>query len=147
MTPPELQDSVLSLEGRVALLTMNRHDVRNELTGTRLAAEVAQVAEWVNRNERVSVLVLTGEGTAFSAGGNVKHMRDREHGSFGGDVHAVQAKYRQGIQRMALAMFALEVPSIDRRSSGDAGSKRPVLSRRRPLDWPTPVTGRILREA
>ena len=112
MTPPELHDSVLSVEGRLAVLTLNRHDVRNELTGTRLAAEIAQVAEWINRDERVSVLVLTGEGTAFSGGGNVKHMAEREHGSFGGDVYAVQGKYRQGIQRMALAMHALEVPAI-----------------------------------
>jgi enoyl-CoA hydratase/carnithine racemase len=112
MTPPELQDSLLSVEGRVAVLTLNRHEVRNELTGTRLAAEIVQVAEWINRDERISVLVLTGEGAAFSAGGNVKHMLEREHGSFGGSVYAVQGNYRHGIQRMAQAMLALEVPSI-----------------------------------
>jgi len=112
MTPPELHDSILAVEGRVAVLTLNRHDVRNELTGTRLAAEIAEVAEWINRDERISVLVITGEGSAFSAGGNVKHMLEREHGSFGGDVYDVQAKYRGGIQHMALAMFALEVPAI-----------------------------------
>ncbi len=112
MTPPELHDSVLSLEGRIAVLTLNRHEVRNELTGTKLAAEIAQVAEWINRDERVSVLVLTGEGSAVSAGGNVKHMLEREHGSFGGDVSAVATKYRNGIQRMAQAMHALEVPAI-----------------------------------
>ena len=112
MTPPELHDSVLSVEGRIALLTMNRHEVRNELTGTRLAAEIALVAGWINHNERVSVLVLTGEGTCFSAGGNVKHMLEREHGTFAGDVYAVQTSYRQGIQRMAQAMLALEVPAI-----------------------------------
>ena len=112
MTPPELHDSVLSLEGRIAVLTMNRHEVRNELTGTRLAAEIVKVAEWINRDERVSVLVLTGAGTAFSAGGNVKHMLEREHGSFAGDVYAVQASYRCGIQRMAQALHGLEVPAI-----------------------------------
>jgi enoyl-CoA hydratase/carnithine racemase len=112
MTPPELHDSVLSVEGRIAVLTLNRHEVRNELTGTKLAAEIAQVAEWINRDERISVLVLTGAGTAFSAGGNVKHMLEREHGGFGGDVYAVQGKYRQGIQHMARGLHALEVPSI-----------------------------------
>jgi enoyl-CoA hydratase/carnithine racemase len=112
MTPPDLHDSTLAIEGRVAMLTLNRHEVRNELTGTRLAAEIAAVAEWINRDERVSVLVITGEGSTFSAGGNVKHMLQREQGSFGGDVYTVQAKYRQGIQRMSLAMHALEVPSI-----------------------------------
>jgi len=111
MSPPELTDSVLSVEGRIAVLTMNRPDTRNELTGTKLAAEITQVAEWINRDERVSVLVLTGDGTAFSAGGNVKHMLEHE-GTFSGDVYAVQGKLRQGIQRMARAMYALEVPSI-----------------------------------
>ncbi len=100
-------------------LTLNRDDVRNELTGTRLAAEIAAVADWINGGdvggdlggEAVSVLLLTGAGSAFSAGGNVKHMAARS-GSFGGDVHAVQEKYRRGIQRMALALHRLEVPAI-----------------------------------
>jgi enoyl-CoA hydratase/carnithine racemase len=112
MTPPELQESLLSIEGRVAVLTMNRPEVRNELTGTRLAAEIALVAEWINRDERISILMVTGEGSAFSAGGNLKHMLEHEHGALDGDVYALQATYRHGIQRMALAMLALEVPSI-----------------------------------
>lgn len=112
MTPPELHDSVLSIEGRIAVLTLNRHEVRNELTGTRLAGEIALVAEWINRDERISVLVLTGAGAAFSAGGNIKHMLEREQGSFAGDVYSVAAKYRHGIQRMALAMQSLDVPTI-----------------------------------
>jgi enoyl-CoA hydratase/carnithine racemase len=111
MTRPELHDSVLSVEGRIAVLTMNRPDERNELTGTKIAAEIVQVAEWINRDERMSVLVLTGAGATFSAGGNVRHMLERE-GDFGGDVYAVQGTYRQGIQRMARAMYALEVPSV-----------------------------------
>jgi len=39
-------------------------------------------------------------------------MLDRAHGSFSGDVYTVQNRYRVGIQRMALAMHALEVPAI-----------------------------------
>jgi len=111
-TPPALTDATLEIEGRVATLTLNRHDVRNELTGTQLAAEITEVAQWINRDEGISALILTGAGTAFSAGGNIKHMLDRAHGSFSGDVHTVQNRYRQGIQRMALAMHALEVPAI-----------------------------------
>ena len=111
-TPPALTDSTIEIEGRVATLTLNRHDVRNELTGTHLAAEIAEIAQWINREEGISALILTGAGTAFSAGGNIKHMLDRAHGSFAGDVYTVQNRYRAGIQRMALALHALEVPAI-----------------------------------
>jgi enoyl-CoA hydratase/carnithine racemase len=108
---PTPQDARLAVEGRVATLTFDRHDVRNELTGTRLVEDIVSVVDWINAEEAVSVLVLTGAGSAFSAGGNVKHMLARE-GSFGGDVYAVQRQYRLGIQRIALAVHGLEVPSI-----------------------------------
>jgi enoyl-CoA hydratase/carnithine racemase len=112
MTQPELVDSTLEIDGRIAVLTLNRDDVRNELTGTRLSEEIVTVVDWINGHEGVSCLIVTGAGSAFSAGGNVKHMQNREQGSFAGDVYTVQNRYRSGIQRMALAMHRLEVPSI-----------------------------------
>lgn len=109
--PPQLQDALLAVDGRIATLTLNRDDVRNELTGTCLVDDIVRTAEWINSDESISVLILTGAGQAFSAGGNVKHMRQRE-GTFAGTVYAVQQQYRAGIQRMALALHKLEVPSI-----------------------------------
>lgn len=108
---PELRDALLSVEGGVATLVFNRDDVRNELTGTALVDDIERTVDWINANEAVSVLVMTGAGKAFSAGGNVKHMLQRE-GTFGGDVYAVQKQYRAGIQRIPLALHRLEVPSI-----------------------------------
>ncbi len=108
---PELQDCALSLDGGVALLKFDRHDVRNELTGTRIAQEIVAVCEWANGNAEVCVLVLTGNGTAFSAGGNI-HDMDQRKGMFGGTPVEIQNGYRRGIQRMALAMNSLEVPAI-----------------------------------
>ncbi|NTE68271.1 enoyl-CoA hydratase [Agrobacterium tumefaciens] len=108
---PSLTDARLEIDGRIATLMLNRDDVRNELTGTNLIDDITATVEWINRDETVSVLVLSGEGSAFSAGGNIKQMLARD-GAFGGDVYEVQRKYRLGIQRIALAMNALEVPSI-----------------------------------
>lgn len=108
---PQLQDARITLDGRVATLTLDRNDVRNELTGTRLVDDIEQACHWVNTNDAVSALVVTGAGKAFSAGGNVKHMLSRE-GSFGGNVSELDKKYRFGIQRIAIAMHQLEVPSV-----------------------------------
>ncbi|MGM0614243.1 enoyl-CoA hydratase-related protein [Halomonas sp. CH40] len=111
MTLPELKDARLTLDNRVALLTFQRHDVRNALTGTALVDDIVAVTKWVNRSEDVSVLVITGDGSAFSAGGNVKDMASRG-GDFAGDVAEVAERYRRGIQRMPLALQAVEVPII-----------------------------------
>ncbi|MCF8151465.1 MAG: enoyl-CoA hydratase/isomerase family protein [Burkholderiaceae bacterium] len=111
MSLPVLGDALLQLEQRVATLTLNRDDVRNALTGTRLIDDIVSVAEWVNRCDEVSVLVITGAGSAFSAGGNVKDMAERG-GDFAGDVAEVAARYRAGIQRIPLALNAVEIPLI-----------------------------------
>ena len=57
------------------------------------------------------MVILTGAGSAFSSGGNVKHMRDKT-GMFGGSPAQLRNGYRRGIQRIPLAMMALEVPAI-----------------------------------
>ncbi|TVO57061.1 enoyl-CoA hydratase-related protein [Denitromonas halophila] len=111
MTPPILKDALLSVENRVATLTFNRDDVRNALTGTGLIDDIVQVAEWVNGCDEVSVLVMTGAGSAFSAGGNVKDMAERG-GDFAGDVAECADRYRRGIQRIPLALHNVEIPVI-----------------------------------
>ena len=123
---PQLKDALLSVEGRVATLTLNRDDVRNALTGTALVNDLVETVDWVNREEEVSVLVLTGAGSAFSAGGNIKEMRDRS-GAFAGDVLEVQRRYRQGIQNIPLAMHRAEVPVIAAERTGGWRRFRPGL--------------------
>jgi enoyl-CoA hydratase/carnithine racemase len=108
---PSLTDATLSLENRVATLTFQRHDVRNALTGTALVDDIVDTLDWANRDEAVSVLILTGAGSAFSAGGNIKEMRDRT-GTFGGSVLEIQRHYRQGIQNIPRALHRAEIPVI-----------------------------------
>jgi enoyl-CoA hydratase/carnithine racemase len=108
---PRLTDALLTLQDRVALLTLNRDDVRNALTGTALISDIVATVEWANRCGEVSALVITGAGRAFSSGGNVKEMRERG-GAFSGSVDAVEERYRRGIQNIPRALHAAEVPVI-----------------------------------
>ena len=110
-TLPTLTDALLTLEERVAVLTLNRHDLRNALTGSALIDDIVATAQWVNQCDDVSVLVITGAGSAFSAGGNIRDMAERG-GDFAGDVAECAERYRKGIQRIPLALQAVEVPVI-----------------------------------
>ena len=112
MKAPLLTDATLTVDGRVATLTFERNDVRNALTGTALIDDIVAVAQWANSaDDAISVLVMTGAGSAFSAGGNVKDMAERG-GDFAGDVAECAQRYRDGIQRIPLALQAVEVPII-----------------------------------
>ena len=111
MTIPTLTDSTLELSERVAILTFRRNDVRNALTGTGLVDDLLSTLAWANCEPDVSVLIVTGEGAAFSSGGNVKEMQERQ-GIFGGSTLTIQEQYRRGIQKVPLAMEQAEIPII-----------------------------------
>jgi enoyl-CoA hydratase/carnithine racemase len=111
MTMPKLIDSILEFSERVAMLTFCRDDVRNALTGTELINDILATLDWVNNTPDVSALIMTGEGSAFSSGGNVKEMQEKL-GLFGGSPLAIQDKYRRGIQRIPVAMDRAEIPII-----------------------------------
>lgn len=97
------------LDGRVAVLTFKRDDMRNALSGTHLTEDICATLDWANANPEVSVLILTGDGSAFSAGGNIKAMRERAMTFTAAEM---ERYYRHGIQRIPRAMHAAEVAVI-----------------------------------
>ena len=105
---PALTDSRLDIEGRVAVLTFMRNDVRNALTSTQLVSEIPEAIHWCNANAEISVLIMTGEGSAFSAGGNIKTMGERAKAP----PHVLEQHYKGGVQRIPLALEAAEIPVI-----------------------------------
>jgi enoyl-CoA hydratase/carnithine racemase len=111
MDLPELTDSSLELSDRVATLTFQRDDVRNAITGTALVDDIIRTIGWSNSCKDVSVLILTGAGSAFSSGGNVRDM-DEKQGMFAGSVAEIEEGYRRGIQQMSLALQKAEIPLI-----------------------------------
>jgi enoyl-CoA hydratase/carnithine racemase len=96
--------------GHVVTLTMSQPESRNALTGNSAIPEFLQACARINADRSVRVMVLTGSGTVFCSGGNVKDMRRHIAADYSPDL--IRDEYRQGIQRLALAVYGLEVPSI-----------------------------------
>lgn len=98
-------------DGGIVVLTMNRPDERNVLAGPEQFDAFVNACERINADMSVHVVILTGKGSSFCAGGNVKDMHERS-GMFAGSPHDLRTNYRNGIQRIPLALYGLEVPTI-----------------------------------
>jgi enoyl-CoA hydratase/carnithine racemase len=97
--------------GPVALLTINRGESRNPLGHEGDGDAFAAAAARINADRSIRAAILTGAGKAFSAGGDVKAMRERG-GAFAGPGVAIRERYRTGIHRLVRALWGIEVPLI-----------------------------------
>ena len=61
-------------DGAIVTLTLNRPEERNALSTQAQWDELVDCCAKVRTDESIKVLILTGAGTAFSAGGNVKDL-------------------------------------------------------------------------
>ena len=107
----EYCEIIFEQRGAIAVLTLNRPDIRNAFTHQEMIDEIVDACQKVQDSDTVSVLVVTGTGSSFSAGGNVKDMYKKE-GMFSGDPNDIRQNYRKGIQRVTLAFQRLDVPVI-----------------------------------
>ena len=106
-----MSDPVLfETDGAIATITLNRPETRNALDQDVIEA-IESICAGINRNIDIRVAIVTGAGPGFSSGGNVKDMRDRQ-GLFGGSPAKMRDNYRNGIQRIPLALYRIEVPTI-----------------------------------
>jgi enoyl-CoA hydratase/carnithine racemase len=102
---------VIEHDAAVVTVRMNRPETRNALTDPQQMQEFTDLCMDLRRDRAVKVMILTGADTSFCAGGNVKDMRDRK-GIFAGSPYELRNSYRDGIQRIPLALYELEVPVI-----------------------------------
>ena len=91
--------------------TLNLPDSRNPISDPAIVDALCDQVATVNGDHDVRAVVLTGAGSAFSAGGNVKDMVDRA-GMFGGSPYELRDGYRRGIQRIPRALYHCEVPVV-----------------------------------
>lgn len=75
-TPPTASAVEVSIEEHVATVTLNRPEVRNAMDDA-MRAELIGILDRLGSDEAVRALVLTGQGKAFCAGGDIAGMQQR----------------------------------------------------------------------
>lgn len=96
---------------RVAVVTINAPETRNTMTDAAMIEALLAAFRDVERDPAISAMILTGAGTAFSAGGDVKAMANRT-GMFAGAPLDIAEGYRAGVQRIPKALYDIDIPTI-----------------------------------
>jgi enoyl-CoA hydratase/carnithine racemase len=102
---------LIERDGHVETWTLNLPERRNPISDLPMVEALEDAAERVAGDVSVRAVVLTGAGTAFSSGGDVRAMAERT-GMFGGTGAEIADGYRRGIQRIPRALFHCPVPII-----------------------------------
>jgi enoyl-CoA hydratase/carnithine racemase len=94
----------------VVVLTMNYAPTRNALTGSGLVDAFLSAFHRIQTEHTARAIIITGTDTVFSSGGSIDEMQRQLRPEFSsGDL---RHEYREGIQRLPLALYQLEVPVI-----------------------------------
>ena len=116
------QDLLVRLEDKVAVITLNRPEARNAMSGEMNAALQKALYE-AELDPQVGCIVLTGAGKGFCAGGDVKGMASSGDGTVG-DNTIDGAIHRQRDNQRATAgkLFKMPKPTIASLPGAAAGA-------------------------
>lgn len=110
MLTEELQDCHLSVDGWVATLTLDRPDARNAYSDAMLRS-LLLAFDRVEADDAIRVLILTGAGPAFSAGGDLKLMKEHA-GMFEGAPAKLRERYLDGIHQIPRRLGRFRKPVV-----------------------------------
>ena len=99
-----------NIENGIAHLVLARDDIRNAFEQD-FTDEIVDAIERTQLSEDARVLVLSAEGSAFSAGGNIKDMKDKK-GIFGGGPGRYSSRIHRRHPESAESTYTLDIPSI-----------------------------------
>ena len=116
------EDLLADLTDGVLTLTMNRPEARNAMSDAMTGALARQLAD-AELNSAVKVIVLTGAGKGFCAGGDVKGMAASGDGTVG-DNTIDGAIHRQRLNQRgtAGALYSMPKPTIAALPGAAAGA-------------------------
>ncbi len=102
ISPPEMETLRIEVDGDIGTLYLNRPDAVNAMS-PELIAEFVTAAAWLADQAPLRALIITGEGNAFSAGGDVNWF---QRGAEDPDID-LPANVRRGAEVLHQAIIDL----------------------------------------
>ncbi|MDE2575068.1 MAG: crotonase/enoyl-CoA hydratase family protein [Rhodospirillales bacterium] len=107
-----MSDPVLyAQDGGIVTLTLNRPEMRNPISEPAMVDALVAALERLSADASVRCAILTGAGSTFSSGGDIRRMQDSLETRASHPGETVRY-YTAGIQRIPLAFERLDVPVI-----------------------------------
>lgn len=101
----------LDVKDGVAILTMNSPHTRNALSSAAQYGGIEDACKRISADRSIRAVILTGAGKAFCAGGDIKQMLARTQDPALEPIDD-RYHYKEGIHRIPLSLYYLEVPTI-----------------------------------
>lgn len=106
----QLTDLRYEVSEHIATITLDREEARNAYSDAMIASFI-KVLDAAEADDEVRCVIITGAGSTFSGGGDIKLMQKRD-GMFSGDPVHLRNQYLRGIQRIPRRLARFEKPVI-----------------------------------
>lgn len=91
-------------------VSLNNPDQMNAIS-LEMIDSLIEVLTFADFDKNIRVIILTGKGKSFCAGGDIKAMEEKS-GMFAGESNELRMRYQHGIQRIPKCIEELSVPVI-----------------------------------
>lgn len=106
----ELRDLRYEKREQVGIVTLDREESRNAYS-MEMIESLVRVFDHIEQDDDVRCVILTGAGSTFSGGGDLKMMQERS-GMFAGNPVQLRSAYLRGIHRVPRRLARFEKPLI-----------------------------------
>lgn len=106
----KFNDLLVEKVNQTLWITLNRPEARNAYS-IEMVRALVEVLKHADSDNQIRVIVITGMGTSFCAGGDIKAMMGKT-GMFAGESNELRETYQSGIQQIPLTISQLKTPLI-----------------------------------
>lgn len=106
----QFEDLLVEKKNQTLWITLDRPDASNAYSIS-MVKGLVEVLKYADADNSIRVMVITGAGKNFCAGGDIKAMKGKT-GMFAGESNELREAYQAGIQQIPLTISQLKTPLV-----------------------------------